>query len=248
MKDSVIIGSGNSRYLKSVADFKTLYPTYDDFAAALVAGTLPVDFNGINTAGFQQVGDVLGKNTLLKDETASLFGLGNTAVPDDVFLKLYHGMSSDVIFEADLESGATNYIIDLRDVDYSKHSLFAFFVERESDDRAVYVYPCFYRSDSTDPNPSRPSGACNTYSASRNRNNNESNWSTSKDNFINLYGKSDMFLFKFDLMSITALYLSFVSFALGFSSDPNGVQRVYGLSINNYSGQAKIKILGLNLR
>lgn len=85
MKDSVIIESGNSRYLKSVADFKTLYPTYDDFAAALVAGTLPVDFNGINTAGFQQVGDVLGKNTLLKDATAALFGLDATAVPNDVF-------------------------------------------------------------------------------------------------------------------------------------------------------------------
>ena len=84
MKDSVILGSGNSRYLKSVADFKTLYPTYDDFAAALVAGTLPIDLNGINQAGFQQLGDGLGKNTLLKDATAALFGLTDTAVPDDV--------------------------------------------------------------------------------------------------------------------------------------------------------------------
>ena len=85
MKDSVILGSGNSRYLKSVQDFKTLYPTYDDFAAALVAGTLPVDFNGINAAGFQQVGDALNKYNLLKDATAALYGLDATAVPDDVF-------------------------------------------------------------------------------------------------------------------------------------------------------------------
>lgn len=85
MKDSVILGSGNSRYLKSVADFKTLYPTYDDFAAALVAGTLPIDLNGINAAGFQQVGDALGKFNLLKDATAALYGLDATAVPDDVF-------------------------------------------------------------------------------------------------------------------------------------------------------------------
>ena len=85
MKDSVILGTGNSRYLKSVENFKTLYPTYDDFVAALVAGTLPVDFNGINTAGFQQVGDGIGKNTLLKDATASLFGLDVNALPDDVF-------------------------------------------------------------------------------------------------------------------------------------------------------------------
>ena len=98
MKDSVILGSGNSRYLKSVADFKTLYPTYDDFAAALVAGTLPIDLNGINAAGFQQIGDALGKATLLtdalnkynllKDVTAALYGLPNTAVPDDVLALL----------------------------------------------------------------------------------------------------------------------------------------------------------------
>ena len=85
MKDSVILGSGNSRYLKSVQDFKTLYPTYDDFAAALVAGTLPIDLNGINSAGFQQVGDALNKYNLLKDATAALYGLDATAVPDDVF-------------------------------------------------------------------------------------------------------------------------------------------------------------------
>lgn len=88
MKDSIILGSGNSRYLKSVADFKTLYPTYDDFSAALVAGTLPIDLNGINAAGFQQVGDALGKSTLLKDTTAALYELTNEAVPDDVLVLL----------------------------------------------------------------------------------------------------------------------------------------------------------------
>lgn len=99
MKDSVILGTGNSRYLKSVADFKTLYPTYDDFAAALVAGTLPVDFNGINTAGFQQVGDGLGKNTLLKDTTAALLGGDASMLPDDalVALKNLIGKNADAI-------------------------------------------------------------------------------------------------------------------------------------------------------
>lgn len=88
MKDSIILGTGNSRYLKSVENFKALYPTYDDFVAALVAGTLPVDFNGINSAGFQQVGDALGKDALLKDSTAALYGLEDNAVPDDVLAKL----------------------------------------------------------------------------------------------------------------------------------------------------------------
>ena len=100
MKDSVILGSGNSRYLKSVADFKTLYPTYDDFAAALVAGTLPIDLNGINAAGFQQVGDALNKYNLLKDATAALYGLPDTAVPDDV-LALLNTLVSNAQSSAD---------------------------------------------------------------------------------------------------------------------------------------------------
>lgn len=93
MKDSIILGTGNSRYLKSVEDFKSLYPTYDDFVAALVSGTLPVDFNGINPAGFQQVGNPLGKAALLKDDTAALYGLPNTAVPDDALRLLAPAVS-----------------------------------------------------------------------------------------------------------------------------------------------------------
>lgn len=88
MQDLVPIGTGNSRYLKSVSNFKTLYPTYDSFAAALVAGTLPVDFNGINMSGIAQIGTALNKATLLKDATAAMYGLGGDAVPDDVFAHL----------------------------------------------------------------------------------------------------------------------------------------------------------------
>ena len=91
MKDSVILGTGNSRYLKSVENFKTLYPTYEDFAAALVAGTLPIDLNGINAAGFQQIGDALSKETLLKDDTAALLGGDSSMVPNDAFLSLALG-------------------------------------------------------------------------------------------------------------------------------------------------------------
>ena len=100
MKDSVIWGTGNSRYLKSVADFKTLYPTYDDFVAALVAGTLPIDLNGINTAGFQQVGDALGKATLLKDSTANMLGLGEGGTPADAF----EAIKGRAIFETTMDA------------------------------------------------------------------------------------------------------------------------------------------------
>lgn len=85
MQDSIIKGTGNSRYLKSIAAFLTQYPTYADFAAALAAGTLPVELNGINEEGFQQLGTALNKENLLQDNTAALYGLGTDAVPDDVF-------------------------------------------------------------------------------------------------------------------------------------------------------------------
>ncbi len=84
MKDGIPKGSGNSRFLKSVENFKTLYPTYDAFVAGLVAGTLPIDLNGINPEGWEQIGDALGKYALLKDSTAALYNFGNSALPDDI--------------------------------------------------------------------------------------------------------------------------------------------------------------------
>ena len=75
MKDMIPKGTGNSRFLRSVSNFKAIYPTYDDFANALVAGNLPVDFNGINEAGIQQVGTALNKANLLTDEVAQKMGL-----------------------------------------------------------------------------------------------------------------------------------------------------------------------------
>lgn len=84
MQDGVIKGTGNSRYLKSIAAFLTQYPTYEAFAAALAAGTLPIDLNGINETGWETLGTALNKANLLQDATAALYGLGSDAVPDDV--------------------------------------------------------------------------------------------------------------------------------------------------------------------
>lgn len=75
MKDLTIKGTGNSRYLKSVSSFLTLYPTYEAFAQALVGGTLPIDLNGINADGIQQAGTPLTKANLLDDATAEKLGL-----------------------------------------------------------------------------------------------------------------------------------------------------------------------------
>lgn len=75
MRDFTAKGTGNSRYLKSIAGFLAAYPTYADFAAALVAGTLPIDLNGINPDGILQAGTALTKANLLDDTTAAKLGL-----------------------------------------------------------------------------------------------------------------------------------------------------------------------------
>lgn len=95
MQDGIIKGTGNSRFLKSVPDFLSQYPTYESFVAALAAGTLPVDFNGINETGWQQLGTALNKGNLLSDETAALFNLLTTANINDA-LRRAPGLVGDI--------------------------------------------------------------------------------------------------------------------------------------------------------
>ena len=102
MKDSVIKGTGNSRYLKSSLEGIT---TWEQFRAALAAGTLPVDLNGINPEGFQQLGDPLNKVTHLKDGTAEKYGMDNTAVPDDVLDVLSKSVLNDAYKTVDVYAG-----------------------------------------------------------------------------------------------------------------------------------------------
>lgn len=90
MKDFIPKGTGNSRFLKSVSNFKQLYPTYDDFVAALVAGTLPIDFNGINEAGVQQKGSALSRANILPDEVCDKLHIDReTSEPKDAFMKTW---------------------------------------------------------------------------------------------------------------------------------------------------------------
>jgi len=88
MQDAIALGTGNSRYLKSVSGFLSLYPTYEAFAEALVAGTLPIDLNGINPDGWAQQGTALDKANLLTDATAALVDLGSEATVNDVLATL----------------------------------------------------------------------------------------------------------------------------------------------------------------
>jgi hypothetical protein len=87
MQDAVIKGIGNSRYLKTVGEALSLYPTYEDFLQAMIAGTFPVDFNGINKDGWTQQGTPLNKANLLSDTVISTLGLstGANSTPNDAF-------------------------------------------------------------------------------------------------------------------------------------------------------------------
>ena len=80
-------GSGNSRYLKTVGEALSLYPTYEDFLQAMISGTFPVDFNGINKDGWTQLGTPLNKANLLSDTVISTLGLstGANSTPNDAF-------------------------------------------------------------------------------------------------------------------------------------------------------------------
>ena len=86
MHDSIPKGDGTSRTLKSVENFLELYPTYQDFALALINGTLPVDI-GLNSDGWLVLGMALAKMNLLRDETGEALGLEDppNATVDDAF-------------------------------------------------------------------------------------------------------------------------------------------------------------------
>lgn len=89
MQDAITKGEGNSRYLKTVSNFLSSYPTYEAFVDALVAGTLPIDLNGINPEGWAQQGTPLDKANILTDATAALMGLAEeTATPNEMFAAL----------------------------------------------------------------------------------------------------------------------------------------------------------------
>lgn len=109
MIDSVLKGTGNSRFLKSAVPAGT---SWADALAMLQAGTFPVDFNGINTEGFQQVGTPLNKANLLKDATAAQIGLPPSTTPDGMFQALgntgeLHVWRKTVKNAADVPAGYT---------------------------------------------------------------------------------------------------------------------------------------------
>lgn len=114
MQDAIMKGNGNSRYLKTVGEALSLYPTYEDFMQAMVAGIFPVDFNGINKDGWTQLGTHLNKANLLSDTVISTLGLstGVNSTPNDAFNVLanignVHVWRKTVVADEEVPAGYT---------------------------------------------------------------------------------------------------------------------------------------------
>lgn len=108
MKDLVPKGTGNSRFVRSVSNFLSLYPDYEAFVAALVDGTLPIDLAGINTNGVTQVGTPLTKANLLTDATATALGLsGDPTVNDALYALSQKGSPAECHVYADAGTTVT---------------------------------------------------------------------------------------------------------------------------------------------
>lgn len=82
MVDSVIAGTGNSRYLRTSLSAST---TWEDALTMLRAGTFPIDLAGINLAGFTTLGTALNSATLLKSAVITALGLDADATPSDAW-------------------------------------------------------------------------------------------------------------------------------------------------------------------
>lgn len=66
MTDTIVKGTGNSRFLRSSIPENITFP---EFVSLLRAGTFPIDLAGINDEGIEVKGTALSKGTLLSDAT-----------------------------------------------------------------------------------------------------------------------------------------------------------------------------------
>ena len=108
MIDSVIKGTGDSRYLKSSI---AATATWADALTMLRAGTFPIDLNGINSSGFTTVGTALNADTLCKAAILTALGLDSDDTPSDAWeavLTLIGGKQDSLTFDDAPASGSDN--------------------------------------------------------------------------------------------------------------------------------------------
>ena len=109
MTDGIMKGNGASRYLKTIASGLSQYPTYEDFMAALVEGTFPVDLFGRNPGGWTQEGTLLNKASLLTDEAAQTHGLApDSALVSDMWFAL---IPAGAVFWMAMETVPSGYLL-----------------------------------------------------------------------------------------------------------------------------------------
>ena len=120
----------------------SLYPTYEDFMQAMVAGIFPVDFNGINKDGWTQLGTLLNKANLLSDTVISTLGLstGVNSTPNDAFNVLanignVHVWRKTVVTEEEVPAGYT-----LGPVQNSNIDIFGGYSNYNVTERGVWRY------------------------------------------------------------------------------------------------------------
>lgn len=108
MIDSVIAGTGNSRYLRTSISAST---TWEEALTMLRAGTFPIDLAGINLAGFTTLGTALNSDSLLKSAIISALGLQADATPSDAWeavLALIATKQDELTFDNTPTSGSSN--------------------------------------------------------------------------------------------------------------------------------------------
>lgn len=108
MIDSVIAGTGNSRYLRTSISAST---TWEEALTMLRAGTFPIDLAGINISGFTTLGTALNSDSLLKSAIITALGLEADATPSDAWeavLALIATKQDTLTFDDTPTSGSTN--------------------------------------------------------------------------------------------------------------------------------------------
>lgn len=155
MKDFVPLGSGDSRYLKSVSNFKTLYPTFEAFSNALIEGTLPIDLNGVNPSGVAQMGTPLNKANLLADATETAIWGNEANRTVDAALRQVAAAANDAksvvkLKDVTTSAAAAQVEFDLSDIDLNKYRELTFDMELLPQNKVNYAVRMFGYFNTTD--------------------------------------------------------------------------------------------------
>ena len=117
MLDTIIKGTGNSRFLRSSIPENI---TFSEFVSLLRAGTFPIDLAGINDEGIEVKGTALSKGTLLSDRTeTALWGTAADRTVDEALsysfsaLMGYAGAKATVVTGTYVGDGAESQTISL---------------------------------------------------------------------------------------------------------------------------------------